>query len=263
MSGKVLRDGGGKAMCRFVLLLFLAVTGLCGHSLAAADASRQGEDSAAAPAPAPTPANAASAPVSPQTPQLTARTVFAMLPGSLFESTVAGLDETEKQQLLLEGRSEFWELAGETEDVIVFTALPFRDGGVAVRLFRNEKDGSVLAAIGTLGGEMCTVELWRVDSSCRVVPVDTPQEPAVEEFFAEGQSLPADVYPSVNICLGNGGLMAVPIFWNATGMVHLPHAYDISYQWDGRRFRKLRTDHAAAVPSDGMAAPGQQAAPSR
>ena len=121
----------------------------------------------------------------------------------------------------------------------------------------------MLAAIGTLGGEMCTVELWRVDSSCRVVPVDTPQEPAVEEFFAEGQSLPADVYPSVNICLGNGGLMAVPIFWNATGMVHLPHAHDISYQWDGRRFRKLRTDHAAAVPSDGMAAPGQQAAPSR
>ena len=187
-----------------------------------------------------------------------------MLPGSLFESTVAGLDESEKQQLLLNGRSEFWELAGETEDVIVFTALPFRDGGVAVRLFRDVKDGSALAAIGTLGGEICTLELWRVDSSNRVVPVDTPQEPAVEEFFAGGEKLPEGVYPSVNICLGQGGLMAVPIFWDATGMVAFPYAHDISYQWDGRRFRKQRTPHAAApAASAGDVQSGPEAAPSR
>lgn len=198
-----------------------------------------------APTPAPTPSNAASAASAYQTQRLTARHFFALLPTSIFEATAEGLDESQKQELLVNGVSDFWELAGETDDVIVFTALPFRDSGVAVRLFRNEQDGSVLAAIGTLGGEMCTVELWRMDRNGRTIPVDTPQEPAVQEFFARDASLPKDINPSVNICLGRGGLVARPIFWNASGMVHMPLTYDVSYQWDGRHFEKRVQPHQA------------------
>lgn len=198
-----------------------------------------------APTPAPTPSNAASAASAYQTRRLTARHFFALLPTGIFETTAEGLDESQKQELLINGMSDFWELAGETDDVIVFTSLPFRDSGVAVRLFRNEQDGSVLAAIGTLGGEMCTVELWRMDRNGRTIPVDTPQEPAVQEFFARDASLPKDINPSVNICLGRGGLVARPIFWNASGMVHMPLMYDVSYQWDGRHFEKRIQPHQA------------------
>lgn len=200
-----------------------------------------------APTPAPTPSNAASAASAYQTRRLTARHFFALLPTSIFEATAEGLDESQKQELLVNGMSDFWELAGETDDVIVFTALPFRDSGVAVRLFRNEQDGSVLAAIGTLGGEMCTVELWRMDRNGRTIPVDTPLEPPVQEFFARDASLPKDINPSVNICLGRGGLVARPIFWNASGMVHMPLTYDVSYQWDGRHFEKQIQPHQAAA----------------
>lgn len=200
-----------------------------------------------APTPAPTPSNAASAPSAYQTQRLTARHFFALLPTSIFETTAEGLDESQKQELLVNGVSDFWELAGETDDVIVFTALPFRDSGVAVRLFRNEQDGSVLAAIGTLGGEMCTVELWRMDRNGRTIPVDTPQEPPVQDFFARDAALPKDINPSVNICLGRGGLVARPIFWNASGMVHMPLTYDVSYQWNGRHFEKQIHPHQASA----------------
>ena len=196
-----------------------------------------------APTPAPTPSNAASAASAYQTERLTARHFFATLPTGIFETTAEGLDESQKQELLVNGKTDFWELAGETDDVIVFTALPFRDSGVAVRLFRNEQDGSVLAAIGTLGGEMCTVELWRMDRDGRTIPVDTPQEPGVREFFAKDAVLPKDINPSVSICLGRGGLVARPIFWNASGMVHVPLAHDVSYQWDGRHFQKQIQPH--------------------
>ena len=110
---------------------------------------------------------------------LTAREAFGALPTSIFENTAEGLEDEDKQQLLEEGQSEFWELAGESRDVIVFRALPFRDSGVALRLFRDADDGSAVAAIGTLGTELCTVELWRVDASGRTVPVDVPQEPDI------------------------------------------------------------------------------------
>ena len=196
-----------------------------------------------APTPAPTPSNAASAASAYQTERLTARHFFATLPTGIFETTAEGLDESQKQELLVNGKTDFWELAGETDDVIVFTALPFRDSGVAVRLFRNEQDGSVLAVIGTLGGEMCTVELWRMDRDGRTIPVDTPQEPGVREFFAKDAVLPKDINPSVSICLGRGGLVARPIFWNASGMVHVPLAHDVSYQWDGRHFQKQIQPH--------------------
>lgn len=200
-----------------------------------------------APTPAPTPSNAASAASAYQTQRLTARHFFALLPTSIFETTAEGLDESQKQELLVNGMSDFWELAGETDDVIVFTALPFRDSGVAVRLFRNEQDGSVLAAIGTLGGEMCTVELWRMDRNGRIIPVDTPQEPAVQEFFARDAAMPKDINPSVSICLGRGGLVARPIFWNASGMVHIPLSHDVIYQWNGRQFEKQIQPHQAAT----------------
>ena len=76
---------------------------------------------------------------------VTARNIFALLPESIFENTPEGLSPPEKQKLLSTGLSEFWEVAGETEDVMVFASLPFRDTAVALRLFRHNTDGSVLA----------------------------------------------------------------------------------------------------------------------
>ena len=102
---------------------------------------------------------------------VTARNIFALLPESIFENTPEGLSPQDKQKLLTDGHSEFWEVAGETEDVLVFASLPFRDTAVALRLLRNSADGSVLAAFGTLGGSVCTLELWRVDATGRAVPV--------------------------------------------------------------------------------------------
>ena len=174
---------------------------------------------------------------------MTARGVFTMLPVSIFENTAEGLSDAEKQTLLAEGQSEFWEVAGESEDVIVFAALPLRDSAVALRLFRNTADGSVRAAIGTLGRPICTLELWRVDVDGRAVPVDTPPEPAINEFLAAGQKLPPGVQPTVLMCLGLGGLKAQPVFWNSTGMTQIPVSHDVSYQWNGRGFVKEIRSH--------------------
>lgn len=185
---------------------------------------------------------------------LTAREAFSALPTSIFENTAEGLEDEAKQRLLEEGQAGFWELAGESRDVIVFRALPFRDSGVALRLFRDSDDGSAVAAIGTLGTELCTVELWRVDASGRTVPVDVPQEPDIREFFAPGRTVPDDVDPSVLICLGMGGLRATPVFWNSTGMVYLPLANDIGYRWDGHRFQKVVRPHVDGGGTNGLEA---------
>ena len=172
---------------------------------------------------------------------ITARSVFALLPASIFENTPEGLSAAEKQRLLAEGHAEFWEIAGETEDVLVFASLPFRDAAVALRLFRHLDDGAVEAAVGTLGGPVCTLELWRVDASGRAVPADTPPEPYVSEFLAKGQKLPPDVRATVMLCLGLGGLKALPLFWTSTGMAHVPVANSVGYQWNGAVFEKRVT----------------------
>lgn len=175
----------------------------------------------------------------------TARGMFTMLPTTIFETTAEGLSEAEKQQLLLEGRTEFWEISGETPDVLVFASLPFRDRAVGLRLFRNEEDGSTEVAVGTLGEQICTVELWRQDISGRVVPVDTPPEPDAREFLGKGQKLPGNVMPTVLICLGLGGLKAEPVFWSSKGKVDLPLANEVSYQWTGKGFEKQVTPRKA------------------
>lgn len=171
----------------------------------------------------------------------TARGMFTLLPPSIFETTAEGLSEADKQRLLAEGRTEFWEIAGETPDVLVFASLPFRDRAVGLRLFRNTEDGSTEVAVGTLGEPICTVELWRLDTSGRVVPIDTPPEPDAREFLGKGQKLPGNVTPTVLICLGLGGLKAEPVFWSSKGQVDVPLRNDVSFQWTGKGFEKRVT----------------------
>ena len=175
----------------------------------------------------------------------TARGLFTMLPTSIFETTAEGLSEAEKQELLTVGRTEFWEISGETPDVLVFESLPFRDRAVGLRLFRNTGDGSTDVAVGTLGEPICTVELWRQDVSGRMVPIDTPPEPDAREFLAKGQKLPRNVMPTVLICLGLGGLKAEPVFWSSKGKVDVPLVNEVSYQWTGNGFEKRVTPRGA------------------
>lgn len=166
----------------------------------------------------------------------TARGIFAMLPTSIFENTQEGLSETDKQELLHTGRSEFWEIVGETPDVLVLAERPFHDRSVALRLFRNNVDGSTEVAVGTLGEPICTVELWRLDTAGRLVPSDTPPEPRLNEFFRKKRKRNPGY--SVLVCLGMGGLGARPVLWDRNGFVEPPVDYEISFQWTGSKFEK-------------------------
>lgn len=166
----------------------------------------------------------------------TARGMFTMLPPSIFENTSEGLTETAKQELLHTGSSEFWEIVGETPNVMLFAEKPFHDRAVALRLYRNNKDGSTEVAVGTLGEPICAVELWRMDTAGRIVPVDTPPEPGLDEFFRK-KPRPNSGY-SVLICLGMGGLGAKPVLWDKNGFVLPEVDFEINYHWTGDQFQK-------------------------
>ena len=114
---------------------------------------------------------------------------------------------------------------------------------MALRLFRNEDTGEVLAAIGTLGVPLCALELWKRDASGRIIPADTPEEPDINEFVDTNAPRPKDVTASVLPCLGLGGLKAQAVFWGPTGIVHLPVARDIGWHWTGRSFEKIVRPH--------------------
>jgi hypothetical protein len=177
---------------------------------------------------------------------VSAREVFTLLPDTIFENTVEGLGEGEKQRLLADGQAEFWQLAEETKDSLLFSALPFHDSAVALRLFYGTGGDFCLAATGTIGGPLCTLELWRVDSAGRIVPVDGPSEPDIRDFLDAGQVLPRDIQPSAILCLDFDGLKAQPLFWSSAGLVDLPVAREVRYQWNGSSFEKLIT--AKATP---------------
>jgi hypothetical protein len=176
---------------------------------------------------------------------MSAREVFTLLPDTIFENTVEGLGEGEKQRLLAEGRAEFWQLAEETEDSLLFSSLPFHDSAVALRLFYGTDGDFCLAAAGTIGGPLCTLELWRVDNAGRIVPADGPPEPDIRDFLQAGQVLPGDIQPSTVVCLDFDGVKAQPLFWSSAGLVDLPVASEVRYQWNGVAFEKRISAKAA------------------
>lgn len=172
-----------------------------------------------------------------------AREFFRRLPPTIFENTPEGLSDEEKDELLENGKTAFWEITHETVDALDMLALPFRETAVSVRLF-HRGPGDSLAAVGTRGNPVCTIELWREDRNDRIVPVPTPPEPPVRDFFAADNKPPKDVEPSVLICLGEQGLEAQILFWNASGMAHVPVDNDVRYEWTQGAFEKRVTPKA-------------------
>lgn len=170
------------------------------------------------------------------------REFFARVPLTLFENTPEGMGEEERLELLELGTSAYWKIRDETELTLSFESLPFGESVVSVRLFPHKSQGAgqgfMLAAIGTSASSMCTMELWREDKSGRMVPEDTPHEPPIADFFQAGHGVPKDVEPAVLLCLGPQGLEAMPIFWNTSGMAHVPVDNRVIYQWTGTAFEK-------------------------
>lgn len=178
---------------------------------------------------------------------LTAREFFEELPSSIFESTVEGLSAPERDTLLRQGFSENWEISGEDKDIIVFSSLPFSDTVVALRLFYNDRDDSVIGIIGTVGAPICVLEAWKKDKNGRTTLADLPDEPDAREFLARGEKLPKGIEPSVTLCLGLNGLSARTVFWSSRGIVNIPVAKKIRFVWNGHEFVKTAEDAAPAA----------------
>lgn len=173
--------------------------------------------------------------------EFAARDYFRMLPGTIFENTPEGMPEEEKLQLLETGRTEFWELQTEGPDKLELTALPFGESRVELRVFRDgDGKGSALLAIGTTG-PACAIELWRADADGRIVPVDTPDDPPTEDFFASKAKAPRNTQVAVLFCLEDEGLEARPMFWNDSGMLRVPVDFQVRYVWEHGKFAKRRT----------------------
>ena len=162
--------------------------------------------------------------------------LFRLLPATIFENTLEGLNEDEKERLLEYGKSVYWMLLPDSRDSLELVSLPFGDTRVFLHAYR-EDGGGTLALIGSRSEGICTLELWSMRRE-HFAPVDTPPEPPVTDFFANGNKMPKDVQASIFFCLDGQGLEAQAVFWNKQGKAHVPVDNEVRYEWNGRHFDK-------------------------
>jgi hypothetical protein len=166
--------------------------------------------------------------------------IFRQLPATIFENTLEGLSEDEKERLLDYGKSDYWILVPDGRDSLELISLPFGDTRVYLHAYR-EDGGGTLALAGSRSEDICTLELWRMRRG-HFEPVDTPPEPPVADFFAKGNRKPKDVQASIVFCLDDRGLEARAVFWNRQGRAHVPVDKEVRYEWNGGHFVKhIRT----------------------
>lgn len=163
--------------------------------------------------------------------------LFCELPLTIFENTPAGLREDEREQLVNNGRNAYWAIIRKDDDVLELTSLPYEDTQVSLHVFR-EKEKSVTVVIGTSTRPVCALEMWQMDTSGRLIPVETPPEPPITDFFAPGEHMPRDVQPSILFCASAEGLEVEPLFWTANGMAHVLTDNRVHYVWENGRFIK-------------------------
>ena len=176
----------------------------------------------------------------PAGPQPTALRLFRLIPPTIFENTVEGLDENDKQLLADNGRAGSWVLTSLADDELEFTsAVPHSATKVRMHLY-HAANGDTLIACGVASGESCAMELWRCDASGRIIPMPMPDEPAISEFLTAGRVLPEEYEVSMLVCLDMDSpqLKAIPLLWTPTGLGSLRLDNDVYYRWTGEAFSK-------------------------
>ncbi len=181
----------------------------------------------------------------PDWPQPMALRIFRLIPPTIFENTVEGLDENGKQELADTGKSGPWVLTELSDNDLEFTSsVPHSGTKVRLHLY-HAVNGDILIACGVHAGESCALELWRRDAKGRIVPVAVPNEPDISEFLEKGRVLPEGYEVSMLFCLDidDSRLRAIPMLWTPSGLGDMSLDYDIYYRWDGEKFNKESVAH--------------------
>lgn len=179
--------------------------------------------------------------VPPKGPQPSAMRLFRFIPPSIFDNTIEGMREDEKQLLMDTGETDFWVLTALSEEELVIQNKALEaDTQVTLRLFRAS-NGDTVVAMGVNAGDSCALELWRyMDKRRALTPMPMPDEPAVSDFFETHRVLPEDTDVSMLICLDpvEETLIAKPLIWTPSGLDPIKLDTKVYYIWNGDSFVK-------------------------
>ena len=178
--------------------------------------------------------------VPPKGPQPNALRLFRLIPPTIFENTIEGLREDEKQFLMDTGESDFWVMTAlSNEELVISTKAPEADTQATLKLFRAN-NGDTIIAMGVTAGDSCALELWKNDTAGRLTPLPIPDEPAISDFLQINRVLPENTDISMLICLDPlaEGLVAKPLIWTPSGLDNVRLDTKVIYTWDGRAFVK-------------------------
>lgn len=168
---------------------------------------------------------------------LSAMEIFARLPITLFEDTPEGLSSDERNQLVERGECAYWIVSSESADKLVLLSRPFGETRVTLQVFRGGENGFV-AAIGNSSSPICALELWELDGAGGLVPISTPKDPAIAEFFDPGYRLPRSISPVTLFCLADNALESRPLFWGPEGLMNITPTRQVRYTWKDGQFKK-------------------------
>ena len=168
---------------------------------------------------------------------ISARSLFALIPPSIFENTSEGLGDDELASLVDDGQTSFWRISDESQNHLVVSATTPVESQVVLHLF-SHTDGGVVAALGSQSGLVCALELWRYDAKRQLLPMPVPVEPSITDLF---NNLPSYVDPTLMLCLNNDKILVKPVLWGPDGIVSEKADFEVHYFWNGTNFIKNRT----------------------
>ena len=168
--------------------------------------------------------------------QLTPKQLFMQIPPGIFDNTPSPIAEEEKELILECGYSANWAISHSDTDTLFISTIKGEFADVAVHVFRNAGGGVV--AIGARTQDNCAAELWSFDTSGRIVPLQNPEDPPVQDFLSPNVLLAPGITPTSKICLEGAQLEAKPSFWGKEGMVQVPVANRVFFRWNSTGFAK-------------------------
>ncbi len=186
--------------------------------------------------------------------QWTPKQLFMQIPPSIFDNTPSPITEEEKELILECGYSANWAVSHNDADTLFISTIKGDFADVAVHVFRNAGGG--VAAIGARAQDNCAAELWSFDASGRIVPLQNPEDPPVQDFLSPNVLLAPGITYTTKICLEGAQLEAKPSFWGKEGMVQVPVANRVFFRWNGTSFAKFVAP--VGLPSE---VPAQKGAP--
>lgn len=164
------------------------------------------------------------------------KSLFRLIPLSVFENTTGGLTSAEKEALIKDDKSDSWEVTEENNTRMALNSSS--NDAVELHYFKNINSSGGTLGIKTKNGQTSNLQLWKYSNNS-LEKENIPIKISANDFVREEDKLPDSFQPQLQFSFIDNEKIEVSLYtWMVNEFEKRKIVNKVFLEWDGGKFTK-------------------------